>query len=132
MPGGAGMTLEQACPIPWADEVAASFPGLNIVLAHPAWPWVEHQIAVALHKPNVFIDLSGWLPPYIPEGLMREANTRLREKAMFGSDYPHPIPDRWLEDLSRSIEMREGVMPLLLKENAMRVLGLSDACQSGV
>jgi predicted TIM-barrel fold metal-dependent hydrolase len=124
MPGGAGLTLEQACPIPWADEVAANFPGLTIVLAHPSWPWVEHQIAVALHKPNVFIDLSGWLPRYIPEVLWREVNTRLREKAMFGSDYPYITPERWLQDLSRSVEIRDGVMDLLMTENAKRVLGL--------
>lgn len=129
MPGGAGLTLEQACPIPWADEVAANFPGLTIVLAHPAWPWVEHQIAVALHKPNVYLDLSGWLPRYIPEVLMREVNTRLREKAMFGSGYPYITPERWLADLD-SILMRPDVLPLLFKENAMRVMGLTP--ESGI
>ena len=130
MPGGAGLTLENACPIPWADEVAANFPGLTIVLAHPAWPWVEHQIAVALHKPNIYLDLSGWLPRYIPEALMREVNTRLREKAMFGSDYPYITPERWLADLD-SIPMRPDVLPLLFKENAMRVMGLPSKSEIG-
>ena len=126
MPGGAGLKLEQACPIPWVDEVAADFPDLTVILAHPSWPWIDHQIAVALHKPNVYIDLSGWLPRYIPEPLMREVNTRLRDKAMFGSDYPYITPERWLDDLE-GIEIRPEVMPGLLKENAMRVLGLGEA-----
>ena len=66
MPGGGGMKLKYAAPIPHVDDVAADFPDLTIIMAHPAWPWVEEQIAVALHKPNVYLDLSGWAPRYIP------------------------------------------------------------------
>ena len=62
-------------------------------MAHPSWPWVEEQIAVALHKPNVYLDLSGWAPRYIPEVLIRETNTRLRDKVLFGSDFPYLQPD---------------------------------------
>ena len=67
MPGGGGMKLKYAAPIPHVDDIAADFPELTIIMAHPAWPWVEEQIAVALHKPNVYLDLSGWAPRYIPE-----------------------------------------------------------------
>ncbi len=128
MPGGAGLKLKYSAPIPCIDDVAADFPQLTIIMAHPAWPWVEEQIAVALHKPNCFIDLSGWSPRYIPEALIRETNTRLRDKVLFGSDYPYMPPDRWLREFEE-LSIRDEVRPKVLLENARRVLKL-DASQS--
>ena len=123
MPGGAGLKLKYSAPIPGIDDVAADFPQLTIIMAHPAWPWTEEQIAVALHKANVFLDLSGWSPRFIPEALVREANTRLQDKVLFGSDYPYIQPDRWLRDFE-SLAIRDEVRPKLLLENARRVLKL--------
>src|SRR6266852_7935268 len=85
MPGGGGIELDFVRPI-YLDSVAERFPELTIIAAHPAWPWTDEMIAIALHKPNVFIDLSGWAPKYWPLALKNEVGTRLRHKAMFGSD----------------------------------------------
>ena len=123
MPGGGGLKLKYSAPIPYIDDVAAEFPELTIIMAHPAWPWTDEQIAVALHKANVFLDLSGWLPRYIPDALIRETNTRLQEKVFFGSDYPYIQPDRWLRDFEE-LPLRDEVRPKLLLENARRVLKL--------
>ena len=123
MPGGGGFKLGHAQPIPYIDDIAADFPELTIVMAHPAWPWIDQQIAVALHKPNVYIDLSGWAPKYIPADLIREANSRLRNKVLFGSDYPYMPPQRWLEEFE-VLEMRDEVRPLVLLDNARKILGL--------
>ncbi len=123
MPGGGGMKLKYSAPIPHIDDVAADFPGLTVIMAHPAWPWVEEQIAVALHKPNVYIDLSGWAPRYIPKPLIHEINTRLQDKALFGSDFPYLPPDRWLAGFER-LEIRDEVRSKILLENAKRALGL--------
>ena len=123
MPGGGGLKLKHSAPIPHIDDVAADFPELTIIMAHPAWPWVEEQIAVALHKPNVFIDLSGWAPRYIPAALIREANTRLQDKILFGSDFPYLPPDRWLSGFDR-LEIRDEVRPKILLENAKKILKL--------
>ena len=123
MPGGGGMKLKYAAPIPHFDDVAADFPGLTIIMAHPAWPWVEEQIAVALHKPNVYIDLSGWAPRYIPQQLINETNTRLQDKILFGSDFPYLPPDRWLAGFEQ-LDIRDEVRPKVLLENAKRALGL--------
>ena len=90
--------------------------------AHPHTD-TDEQIAVALHKANVFLDLSGWLPRYIPDALIRETNTRLQEKVFFGSDYPYIQPDRWLRDFEE-LPLRDEVRPKLLLENARRVLKL--------
>jgi uncharacterized protein len=84
------------------DHVAADFPELSIVMAHPSVPWQDEAISTATHKANVYIDLSGWSPRYFPPQLVRAANTVLREKVLFGSDFPLLTPDRWLGDLPDS------------------------------
>ena len=85
---------------------------------------MEEQIAVALHKPNVFLDLSGWAPRFIPEALIRETNTRLQDKVLFGSDFPYLPPDRWLAGWEE-LPIRDEVRPKVLLLNAQRVLGLT-------
>ena len=122
MPGGGGVRLKYSNPMA-VDDVAADFPELDIILAHPSFPWQEEALAVATHKPNVYIDLSGWSPKYFPEILVRYVNTLLREKMLFGSDFPLLTPDRWLADFEK-LAIRDEVRPLVLKENAARLLRL--------
>ena len=122
-PGGGGLKLKYSAPIPYMDDVAADFPELTIIMAHPGWPWTEEQIAVAVHKGNVYLDLSGWSPRYVPQNLAREVNSRLQDKAMFGSDYPLIQPDRWLREMD-ALQLKEEVKPKVLLENARRVLGI--------
>jgi predicted TIM-barrel fold metal-dependent hydrolase len=122
MPGGGGVRLKYSNPM-CVDDVAADFPELDIILAHPSFPWQEEALAIAVHKPNVFIDLSGWSPKYFPEILIQYTNTRLKTKMLFGSDYPLITPDRWLADFEK-LPIRDEVRPLVLKENAARLLRL--------
>jgi len=124
LPGGGGLKLKYSAPIPGIDDVAADFPNLTVIMAHPAWPWVEEQIAVALHKANVYLDLSGWSPRFIPEALVRETNTRLQNKVMFGSDYPFLQPDRWLLDF-QALQIRDQVVEKVLLTNAKRALKIN-------
>ncbi|HET9109235.1 MAG TPA: amidohydrolase family protein [Ktedonobacterales bacterium] len=100
MPGGGGVKLDYTRPI-YLDSLAADFPTLTIIGAHPSWPWEQEMIAILQHKPNVYNDLSGWSPRYIPEALLREAAGRLNHKFLFGSDYPFITPDRWMADFLR-------------------------------
>ncbi len=74
---------------------------MPIILAHPSFPWQEEALAVAQHKPNVFIDLSGWSPKYFPPILVQYANTHAKDKMLFGSDWPVITPDRWLNDFEK-------------------------------
>ena len=69
------------------DDVAADFPGLTVILAHPSVPWQDEAISIATHKANVYIDLSGWSPKYFPPQLVRAANTMLKHKVLFGSEF---------------------------------------------
>ncbi|CAM5448220.1 hypothetical protein SNARM312S_07407 [Streptomyces narbonensis] len=105
------------------DDVAADFPGLTIILAHPSVPWQDEAISMATHKANVHIDLSGWSPKYFPPQLVRAAGFFLRHKVLFGSDFPVVTPDRWLADFDE-LDIKPEVRPLILKENAVRLLGL--------
>lgn len=122
-PGGGGIRLKYSNPI-HLDDVAADFPGLPIVLAHPSFPWQEEALAVAVHKPRVHIDLSGWSPKYFPPLLVRYANSLLQDKVLFGSDFPLITPDRWLADFDQ-LEVKPAVRPKILKDNAARLLGLT-------
>lgn len=125
MRGGGGIRLKYGNPMD-VDDVAVDFPDMPIILAHPSWPWQDEALSMALHKPQVYIDLSGWSPKYFPPQLVQFANTQLKHKVLFGSDYPLITPDRWLEDFEK-IGIREEVRPLILKENAVRLFGLNGA-----
>jgi predicted TIM-barrel fold metal-dependent hydrolase len=122
MPGGGGVRLKYGNPM-LVDDVAVDFPDLPIILAHPSFPWQDEAISVCLHKPTVYIDLSGWSPKYFPANLIQYANTLLKHKVLFGSDYPLITPDRWMADFA-TIAIRDDVRPLILKENAVRLFGL--------
>ena len=97
LPGGRGVKLRYSNPI-LLDDVAADFPHLTVILAHPSVPWQAEAISMATHKANVYIDLSGWRPKYFPPELVRAANGLLQNKVMFGTDYPLITPERWLAD----------------------------------
>ncbi|MCK1741183.1 amidohydrolase [Bradyrhizobium sp. 139] len=122
MPGGMGMRLKFSNPM-YMDDVAADFPDLKIILAHPSFPWQEEALSVATHKPNVYIDLSGWSPKYFPPILVRYINSILQDKMLFGSDWPVITPDRWLSDFAK-IDIRDEIRPKVLKANARKLLGI--------
>jgi uncharacterized protein len=122
MRGGGGIRLKYGNPMP-IDDVAVDFPDMPIILAHPSFPWQDEAISVCLHKPQVYIDLSGWSPKYFSPTLVQYANTLLKHKVLFGSDYPWITPDRWLADFGK-IDIRDDVRPLVLKTNAAQLFGL--------
>jgi len=122
-PGGRGLRLDFGRPVPALDDVAAAFPKMTLIAAHFAWPWHLELLAVARHKGNVSIDLSGWAPRYIPDEVMRYANSVMPEKFLYGSDFPLLDPDRWLAEFSR-FELKDGVREAIMYGNACRLLGI--------
>ena len=121
-PGGMGVKLKYANPI-HLDDVAADFPELTIICAHPSWPWESEALAVALHKPNVYLDLSGWAPKYMSAEVRSYVNSRVQDKALFGSDWPVLEVDRWLTEFD-ALDFKPAVRKKVLLENAKRVFGL--------
>ncbi|MCR2762906.1 amidohydrolase family protein [Microbacterium sp. zg.B48] len=122
MPGGYGLKLGLSNPI-LLDPIAADFPELQIIMAHPSVPWQDEAISVATHKHNTWIDLSGWSPKYFPESLVRAANSFLKSRVLFGSDFPMLTPDRWIGDAGKTA-LKPEVMPGIMRDNAARLLGL--------
>lgn len=122
LPGGRGIKLKYSNPL-LLDDVAADFPTLTVILAHPSVPWQAEAISMATHKSNVYIELSGWAPKYFPAELVSAAGTLLRRKVMFGTDFPLITAQRWLSDFG-TLAIKDEVVPLILKQNAVRVLGL--------
>jgi uncharacterized protein len=122
LPGGRGLKLRLSDPM-LVDDVAADFPGLTVILAHPSVPWASSSISIATHKANVYIDLSGWSPKYFPAELVRAANSYLQDKVLFGTDYPLLTPERWLRDFE-TLDLKPAAKAKILKSNAVRVLGL--------
>src|SRR3954452_18756657 len=123
--GGGGVLLKYSNP-GCLDEGAAAFPDMPIIMAHPSVPWQDEALSVAVHKPQVYIDLSGWSPKYFPPQLVRYANSLLQDKVLFGTDYPALPPERWLADFE-TLDIKPAVRPKILKDNAARLLGLSPA-----
>ena len=122
LPGGYGLKLRYSNPM-LLDDVAADHPGLTIILAHPSVPWQDEALSMAAHKANVYIDLSGWSPNYFSPALVRQAGSILQDKMLFGSDFPALTPERWLDDFAK-LELRDAARPKILKDNAVRLLGL--------
>lgn len=120
MRAGGGLKLEYSNPM-HLDSVAIDFPDMPIIIAHPSWPWQDEALSVCMHKPNVYIDLSGWSPKYFPPQLIQYANTQLKHKMLFGSDFPLITPERWMKDFETA-GFRLEVQPLILKENAAKLL----------
>lgn len=121
-PGGRGIKLKYTQPM-LLDDVAADFPDLTIICAHPSWPWTAESLAIARHKANFFIDLSGWAPKYFPGELVHHVNSLLQDKALFGSDAPSLPVERWLRE-AEELELKPDVRRKVMLENAKRVFGL--------
>ena len=121
-PGGQGIRIDLARPI-LLDPVAARFPNLKIVMAHFGWPWHTEAIAMALHKTNVYLDISGWAPRYIPGEVVKEMGGRLSKQFLWGSDYPFLHPERCLEEFDQ-LKIPPEAAGRVLFGNAQALLGL--------
>jgi predicted TIM-barrel fold metal-dependent hydrolase len=122
LPGGAGIKLGYSNPL-LLDEVAADFPDFQLIMAHPSVPWQDEANSIATHKANVFIDLSGWSPKYFPQSLVKLAGSVLQDKVLFGTDFPLITPQKWL-DAFADLPIKDEVRPKILKDNAVKLLGL--------
>ncbi len=125
MRGGRGLQLALSNPM-LLDIVAAEHPELQIIMAHPSVPWQDEALSVATHKHNTWIDLSGWSPKYFPAELVRYANSIIKKRVLFGSDFPMITPDRWIRD-AEQVAFKPEVLPGIMKDNAVRLLRLGGA-----
>ena len=122
MPGGSGTVIRYAHPQS-IDALAAAFPGLTIIAAHPGWPWVDEMTAVALHKGNIYWEMSGWAPKHFPASLKTDIRGRLQDKILFGSDHPSLPFERILREWDE-LGFSDDVMHKVFHANAERTLAL--------
>jgi hypothetical protein len=120
LPGGGGILLDDCHPR-HLDYVAAKFPQLTIVAGRPGWPWQTETIAVLMHKRNIWYEVHGWSPKYFASDLKHEIARRLRERMMFGADYPLFTYERLIRDW-RSEGYAEDVLADVFVNNAERFL----------
>lgn len=122
MPGGAGFSIYYSHPM-HLDDLAMRFPTLTIIGCHPSFPWQDDMLAIAVHKRNVLIELSGWSPRRFSPSLIAHINGPLADKVLFGTDYPWLRPKLWL-DAFEKLQIKEEVRSKVLRENAERWLDL--------
>lgn len=121
VPGGSGIEFDYGRPM-LMDAVAARHPELTVVMAHFGYPWHLEVLASALHKTNVWVDLSGWRPRYIPAEVKRDAAGRLRDRVVWGSDYPLLDPGLLLAEVG-DLDLGAAEAGVLVN-NAARLLEL--------
>ncbi|NMC14261.1 MAG: amidohydrolase [Chloroflexi bacterium] len=81
----------------YVDEVAASFPDLNIVMCHGGYPWIEEFMAVVYTNPNIWVDLTFMdriEETFIIPGLVENTVRRLvqligAKRLLWGSEGPY-------------------------------------------
>ena len=121
-PGGQGIRIDYAHPLK-LDSVAAAHPDLTVVAAHFGFPWHQDLLAIALHKTNVYIDVSGWSPRRIPAEVVSQMRGRLSEQFLWGSDFPFITPERCLTEFAE-LDIPEQASERILHQNAARILRL--------
>ena len=121
-PGGQGIRIDYAHPLK-LDAVAAAHPDLTVVAAHFGYPWHMDLAAIALHKTNVYIDISGWSPKRIPAEVIRELRGRLSGQFLWGSDFPFLAPERCLDEFE-ALGLPAEAQEKVLYSNAARILDL--------
>lgn len=123
--GGGGVRLDLSHPR-YVDSVSVRFPDLTVIAGRNPWPWADDMIAVLLHKPDVFLELHGWSPKYLPDALKHEITRRLKHKIMFGADYPLFTYERLVDDW-RALGFDDATLARVFRDNA---LALFDATRS--
>lgn len=97
----------RTCKPEYIDEVANDFPDLRLIMSHFGWPWTEEALAVMWRHEHVYCDLSGWLPKHIYDTqpiVFQYMNSVMKDKFVYGSDYPAISPKIWIDQFAEYIE----------------------------
>jgi predicted TIM-barrel fold metal-dependent hydrolase len=122
LPGGGGIQLD-LCHPRYVDRLAIDWPDLRIVTGRPAWPWQDEMISILIHKPNVWSELHGWSPKYLTEPFKKEIRSRLKDRVMFGADYPLFRYERLVADW-KELGYSDEVLENVFHRNAERLFGI--------
>jgi len=123
--GGAGIKLD-LCHPRYIDELAIDFPDLQIISGRPAWPWQDDMISIMIHKPNVWSEVHGWSPKYFTDPFKKEIRSRLKDRVMFGADYPLFRYERLVQDW-KDLGYTDDILERVFHRNAERLFGIKES-----
>ncbi len=104
----------------YLDEVAVDFPELKLIVSHGGNGFGPPVLAFVQRHPNVYLEFSALRPKYIAPEFIQAANTYLKNKCIFGTDYP-------LIEYKEQIELwkyalRENVWESFFRQNILDAL----------
>ena len=104
----------------YMDEIAIDFPNLKLVISHAANGFGTLGLAVAQKHPNIFLEFSALWPQYLPDATLQAVNSYLKDRCLFGTDYP-------LVEFGAAVEawtaaVKPAVRELFFAKNAERCL----------
>jgi hypothetical protein len=74
------------------DEAARRFPTVNFILAHGSVNFAEECAMMCSHRPNVYLDISGYQSTLRADGTAKAVRTAvsrgINHKILFGTDWP--------------------------------------------
>ncbi len=110
------------------DRIACDFPDLVLIGTHTGYPWVDEMIAVAAKWPNVYMNISAWMPKYLDPKVVRFMGGRSgHKKVIFGTNGLDWT--RYLKEFA-DLGLREERARAILFDNARRVHGLHNHANS--
>jgi uncharacterized protein len=104
----------------YMDEIAIDFPNLKLVISHAGNGFGVLALAVAQKHPNIFLEFSALWPKYLPEATIQAVNSYLKDRCLFGTDYPLVEFDDAVKSWSEAVKPE--VRQLFFSENAERCL----------
>lgn len=123
-PGGDGIVLELG-HVRHIDAVAAKYPSVQFVAGRNPWPWHEDMIAIMMHKGNVWAEYHGMTPRRLPPSLKQAIAGPLKDRVMFGADFPflryELLLKHWQEE-----DYKPEVLEKILVGNARRLFDLAE------
>ena len=117
MAGGTGLRLSHGDPRA-VDEIAATFPHLQIVIAHLGRLWRDEAVAVASHKSNVWLNLVAT----DGQSFLDDVDGVDVDRCLFGSDWCFASLDAALNGWKTG-PVDDETRRRVLHDNAERLLG---------
>jgi predicted TIM-barrel fold metal-dependent hydrolase len=106
----------------YVDDIATDFPELKIIVCHGGNGFGPSILAVAQRHVNVYLEFSGLNPKYMAPEFLYAANTYLKEKCLFGTDFP--LTDLETEIIRWDKVLRDDVKHLFFYENVKKVFNI--------
>ena len=124
--GVPGPRVKFACQhVELIDEVMFDFPELVFVTRHGCEPWTDLAVKLMLKWPNLYYSTSAFAPKYYPKDIVDYANTRGADKVIYAGYFPMGLSLQRIMTELPNVAFKDDVWPKFLRENALRVLGLT-------